>query len=171
MTADAPTPAAETCEPKTGAYTGQVYCRRHGRGAGWPCATAALTAQRPVPPSADTTPAPDTADRETLRDVLRVHHPVMRSETGPFSGCRCGGVRLGQDVIQHVVDHLATALVPQPTTADDGGLVTVRLPADDVAFIRGFDPDRDRTASRADMVRVVEHLQAALAGPETGGGQ
>lgn len=48
----------------------------------------------------------------------------------------------------------------------DGGVVWVRLPAEDVAFIRGFDPDRDRTASRADMVRVIEHLQAALNGDD-----
>jgi hypothetical protein len=41
-------------------------------------------------------------------------------------------------------------------------LVVVSLPVEDVAFIRGFDPDRDRTASRADMVRVIQHLQAAL---------
>lgn len=43
-------------------------------------------------------------------------------------------------------------------------LVTVRLPAEDVAFIRGFHPDRDRTATRADMVAVIEHLQEALRG-------
>lgn len=48
----------------------------------------------------------------------------------------------------------------------DGEVVWVRLPAEDVAFIRGFEPDRDRTASRADMVRVVEHLQAALNGDD-----
>lgn len=42
------------------------------------------------------------------------------------------------------------------------GHVLVRLPVEDVAFIRGFDPDRDRTATRADMVTVIEHLQAAL---------
>jgi hypothetical protein len=52
-----------------------------------------------------------------LRDALRVHHPIMRSETGPFSGCRCGQARLGQDVIAHVVEHLRAALAPQ---ADDG---------------------------------------------------
>lgn len=45
-----------------------------------------------------------------LRNVLRGHHPIMRSETGPFSGCRCGGVRLGEDVIGHVVDELQAAL-------------------------------------------------------------
>lgn len=51
-----------------------------------------------------------SADTETLRDALRVHHPIMRSETGPFSGCRCKGVGLGEDVIAHVVGHLAAAL-------------------------------------------------------------
>lgn len=45
-----------------------------------------------------------------LRDALRIHHPIMRSETGPFSGCRCGQVQLGQDVIAHVVEHLRAAL-------------------------------------------------------------
>jgi hypothetical protein len=45
-----------------------------------------------------------------LRDALRIHHPIMRSETGPFSGCRCGQVQLGQDVIAHVVAHLRAAL-------------------------------------------------------------
>jgi hypothetical protein len=50
------------------------------------------------------------------------------------------------------------------SSLDDGGSVWVHLPAEDVAFIRGFHPDRDRTASRADMVRVIEHLQAALDG-------
>lgn len=50
---------------------------------------------------------------EELRDALRVHHPIMRSETGPFSGCRCGQVKLGQDVIGHVTDHLRAALAPQ----------------------------------------------------------
>lgn len=47
---------------------------------------------------------------DTLRDALRIHHPIMRSETGPFSGCRCGQVRLGQDVIAHVVTELRAAL-------------------------------------------------------------
>lgn len=41
-------------------------------------------------------------------------------------------------------------------------MVTVQLPAADVEFLRGFDPDRDRTATRADMARVIEHLAAAL---------
>lgn len=45
-----------------------------------------------------------------LRDALRIHHPIMRSETGPFSGCRCGQVRLGEDVIAHVVGELRRAL-------------------------------------------------------------
>lgn len=47
---------------------------------------------------------------EGLRDALRIHHPIMRSETGPFSGCRCGAVGLGQDVIAHVVAELRRAL-------------------------------------------------------------
>lgn len=52
-------------------------------------------------------------DAEQLRDALRVHHPIMRSETGPFSGCRCGQVRLGQDVIAHVVEQLVRATTGQ----------------------------------------------------------
>lgn len=47
---------------------------------------------------------------DALTDALRIHHPIMRSETGLFSGCRCGGVRLGENVIKHVVEHLAAAL-------------------------------------------------------------
>lgn len=54
-----------------------------------------------------------TSIKEALRNVLRVHHPIMRSETGPFSGCRCGQVRLGEDVIAHVVEHLTTAALEQ----------------------------------------------------------
>lgn len=53
---------------------------------------------------------PQGHDEQALREALRAHHPTMRSETGPFSGCRCGGVKLGQDVIQHVVDQLRSAL-------------------------------------------------------------
>ena len=52
-----------------------------------------------------------SAAADALRDALRSHHPIMRSETGPFSGCRCGQVRLGQDVIAHVVDQLIDALL------------------------------------------------------------
>lgn len=52
-------------------------------------------------------------DDQQLRDTLRIHHPIMRSETGPFSGCRCGQVGLGQDVIAHVVEHLSAALNPR----------------------------------------------------------
>ena len=37
-----------------------------------------------------------------IRLVPRLHHPIMRSETGPFSGCRCGEVKLGEDVLEHV---------------------------------------------------------------------
>lgn len=47
---------------------------------------------------------------DALREALRVHHPIMRSETGPLSGCRCGAVKLGQDVIAHVVTELRAAL-------------------------------------------------------------
>jgi hypothetical protein len=47
---------------------------------------------------------------DELIAALRIHHPIMRSETGPFSGCRCGQVRLGQDVIAHVVAELRDAL-------------------------------------------------------------
>ena len=63
---------------------------------------------------------------------------------------------------------LPAELVSGTANRDDDS-VTVRLPAEDVAFIRGFDPDRDRTASRADMVRVVEHLQAALTATDPNG--
>jgi hypothetical protein len=61
--------------------------------------------------------------------------------------------------------------VDLPDNGQDEELVWVQLPADDVAFLRGFDPDRDRTASRADMVRVVEHLQDALASGRAGAGE
>ncbi|HEX8321589.1 hypothetical protein [Longimicrobium sp.] len=49
------------------------------------------------------------AEIEALRPVLLAHHPVMRSEDGPFSGCRCGQVRLGEDVIAHVAAELVAA--------------------------------------------------------------
>lgn len=52
-----------------------------------------------------------------LRDALRAHHPTMRSETGPFSGCRCGRVGLGEDVIAHVIDELRRALGEDDGTA------------------------------------------------------
>jgi hypothetical protein len=54
-------------------------------------------------------PVASQADGE-LRDALLTHHPIMRSETGPLSGCRCGQVKLGQDVIAHVVTELRRAL-------------------------------------------------------------
>ena len=73
-------------------------CAQHGRL--WPCYDGRPNA-----------PAPSAGqDTGRLRDALRVHHPIMRSETGPFSGCRCGGVKLGQDVIAHVVGELQRAL-------------------------------------------------------------
>lgn len=52
-----------------------------------------------------------------LTEAVRRHHPIMRSETGPLSGCRCGAVRLGQDVIAHVVEHLSAALNPRAEEA------------------------------------------------------
>ncbi len=61
---------------------------------------------------ADNAPAGRHAGQDDgrLRDALRIHHPIMRSETGPFSGCRCGEVRLGQDVIAHVVTEIRRSL-------------------------------------------------------------
>ncbi|HET6849857.1 MAG TPA: hypothetical protein VFH74_13405 [Gaiellales bacterium] len=53
-------------------------------------------------------------DNDRLRDALLTHHPIMRSETGPLSGCRCGGVKLGQDVIEHVLGELADGLLAGP---------------------------------------------------------
>lgn len=67
---------------------------------------AALAAAPAAPPTR-------SVDADALRDALRTHHPIMRSETGPFSGCRCGEVRLGQDVIAHVADRLAAALAAE----------------------------------------------------------
>ena len=46
------------------------------------------------------------ADREPLRDTLLAHHPIAHSQTGLLVGCRCGEVRLGEDVIQHVMEKL-----------------------------------------------------------------
>ena len=42
------------------------------------------------------------------------------------------------------------------------GHVTLTLPAGELDFLLRFDPDRDRSASRADMVAVLEHFQAVL---------
>lgn len=59
--------------------------------------------------------APDTTAGDALAAVLLKHHPIMRSETGPLSGCRCGGLGLGQDVIAHVAEHLRAALLADAT--------------------------------------------------------
>lgn len=45
-------------------------------------------------------------DREPLRDTLLQYHPLARSRTGFLTGCRCGEVQLGEDVIQHVMEKL-----------------------------------------------------------------
>lgn len=47
-----------------------------------------------------------------MHAALLAHHPIMRSETGPLSGCRCGGVGLGQDVISHVIEQLRSVQAP-----------------------------------------------------------
>lgn len=59
-------------------------------------------------------------DDETLRDVLLKHHPIAHTMTGPLSGCRCGQVKLGEDVIAHVLDHLRTALGTLDDATDAG---------------------------------------------------
>lgn len=41
-------------------------------------------------------------------------------------------------------------------------LVTIQLSASELAFMRGFDPDRDRVSTRRDVVAVIEHWQAVL---------
>lgn len=96
-------------------------------------------------------------DRDALRDALRTHHPIMRSETGPFSGCRCGQVKLGQDVIAHVVDHLGAALASE----DDGSRAVARIrierrmtPDGGDAVIAEFDDGSDD----GDMPAAVELL-------------
>jgi hypothetical protein len=50
--------------------------------------------------------APDVTAGDALRSALLKHHPIAHSETGALKGCRCGQVRLGQDVIAHVIEHL-----------------------------------------------------------------
>ena len=49
------------------------------------------------------------------------------------------------------------------------GLVAVLLDAGELDFLLRFDPDRDRSASRADMVAVLEHFQAVLRDALPGG--
>ena len=78
-----------------------------------------------------------------------------RVESGPMvifgsgDGCRSMRVPSCREIADAVLDR-------------DGDPVLVALPREDVDFIRKFHPDRDRTATRADLVRVIEHLQAAL---------
>lgn len=59
---------------------------------------AALAAARP------------DGDTGAVRDALLKHHPIAHSMTGALKGCRCGAVKLGQDVIAHVVAELRAAL-------------------------------------------------------------
>lgn len=75
---------------------------------------------------------PDPSFRDKLAEALRTHHPIMRSETGPFSGCRCGQVKLGQDVIAHVVAHLEAA-------ADQRAAEVLRAAADAIEVIADDD--------------------------------
>lgn len=42
------------------------------------------------------------------------------------------------------------------------GLVFIQLDEDDYRFIVDFDPDRDRTASRQDMVDVLYTIQSLV---------
>jgi len=95
-------------------------------------------------------PLPTTADSQQHCNIAEVLHE---------DGTLVWGVALVK--AQQILDRLAAARAGAGEQQRDGH-VWVQLPADDIAFLRGFDPDRDRTASRADMVRVVEHLQAAL---------
>jgi hypothetical protein len=117
-----------------------------------------------------TAPGTDHDEVEALRDALRTHHPIMRSETGLFSGCRCGQVRLGQDVIAHVVGHLAAALAARrpaaPGTDHDEVEAVARWLADEDAAIRGAEPYADlswaqvRDRWRPKALRLLEALAA-----------
>lgn len=96
-----------TCPRRDYDYAADYDCPEHGYCAtlghpdtGKPGPAGCRCGARAAPP----------ADTEMLREALRAHHPIMRSETGPFSGCRCGRVKIGQDVIAHVVTELRAAL-------------------------------------------------------------
>ncbi|MCZ2837158.1 hypothetical protein [Modestobacter sp. VKM Ac-2985] len=116
-----PTPPADAPEQQDGErHPGLVTREDHAVAMGLVRKARAASSDEEVDAARDAI-AQDIADEralaarrpteaEQLRDALRVHHPVMRSETGPFSGCRCKGVRLGEDVIAHVVGHLRAAL-------------------------------------------------------------
>lgn len=51
---------------------------------------------------------PDPA--AVMAQVLTEHHALMNAPDGPFTGCECGGVKLGEGVQQHVAVELAKAL-------------------------------------------------------------
>ena len=38
----------------------------------------------------------------------------------------------------------------------------VVIPDEDLAFILDFDPERERSATRADLVRVIEEIQGIV---------
>jgi len=44
----------------------------------------------------------------------------------------------------------------------DEKLVTIQVPVIELAFMRDFDPDRDRVSTRRDVVAVIEHWQDVL---------
>jgi hypothetical protein len=105
--------------------------------------------------------APYYADE--LREVLRRHHPIMRSETGPFSGCRCGQVKLGQDVIAHVLDHLlpvVASLIAQGTAQ------ALNEAAEAIDNGRRYG-DQDLRADIGDALRVFAARVAHRYDPET----
>jgi hypothetical protein len=109
-----------------------------------------------------TAPGTDHDEVEALRDALRTHHPIRRSETGL--------VRLGQDVIAHVVGHLAAALAARrpaaPGTDHDEVEAVARWLADEDAAIRGAEPYADlswaqvRDRWRPKALRLLEALAA-----------
>lgn len=117
--------------------------------------------------------APMAADVEALRRVLLDHHPIMRSETGPFSGCRCGQVRLGQDVIAHVAaavaayriqDGGAVEAVEGPVSGDLERLAAVgriaatthMSPRDAAEALAAFEESERRQGLRADVEQWIE---------------
>jgi hypothetical protein len=107
---------------------------------------------------------------EVIETVARAIAEAQDAHGPSYFPCQCGhevefGAGWEDRGERHQLLALAAAAVAAYRATQDGGaegLVWVQLPADDVSFLAGFDPDRDRTASRADMVRVMEHLRAAL---------
>ena len=98
-----------------------------------------------------------TADRDALAAALRIHHPIMRSETGPFSGCRCGQVGPGENVIAHAID----ALVP---TVNRQIAAHLRAAANDLSV--GYEPGQVE-----DWLSRIYDRADELDPPTTGGGQ